>query len=64
MSLSTLEKLDICQAIIIDLIHDKNYQDIINDTGLSEKRCMEIEIMFSGILKEYQVRHSIWNEYV
>ena len=60
--MNTLEKLDICQAIIIDVLYGEDFYDIMAHTVLSEERCKDIENLYPEILKDYKKRHNIWNE--
>lgn len=56
----TAEKLDICEAIILDILDGKHcWYEIKADTGLSDERCKEIELNFLHIRKEYEERHGI-----
>lgn len=56
--MNTLEKLDICEAIIIDLLDKYDFHDIMCYTGLSEERTKEIENLYPKILKDYCERHN------
>ena len=55
-----LERLDICQAIIVDVLSGKNHNDIMCCTGLSVERCKEIVELFPKIFTEYKERHDIY----
>ena len=57
---STLEKLDICEAVILDIMDgNTNWYEIQANTGLSEERCKEIEKHYLIIRQEYEERHHI-----
>ena len=60
--MNTLEKLDICEAIIIDVLYGEDFYDIMAHTVLSEERCKEIEALYPVILNDYRKRHNICDE--
>ena len=54
-----MEKIDIYQAIIIDVLNGHDFHDIMIYTGLSEERSREIEEIYKEIEKEYKQRHNL-----
>lgn len=47
------------ESAFIDLLDGNGRDEIRSFTGLSEKRCKEIDKLFSKVLYNYKKRHSI-----
>ncbi len=57
--LSSTEKLEIVESIIVDVLEERNRYHIKSWARLSDQRCEEIEQNVGQIIKSYDKRHGI-----